>query len=38
VLTEDKNKRDARLAMTDAVRTVLSGGLRLLGIEAPARM
>jgi arginyl-tRNA synthetase len=38
VLTDDKNTRDARLALTDAVRAVLSGGLRLLGIESPARM
>jgi arginyl-tRNA synthetase len=38
VLVEDQRVRLARLALLDAVRCVLAGALRLLGVSAPARM
>ncbi len=38
VLVEDRALRLARLALLDAVRTVLASALRLLGVSAPARM
>ncbi len=38
VLHPDPGLRAARLALTEAVRTVLSNALGLLGIEAPERM
>jgi arginyl-tRNA synthetase len=38
VLCEDPALRRARLRLTEAVRLVLNGGLRLLGIDAPVRM
>jgi len=38
VLHEDPELREARLALTRAVRTVLANALGLLGLEAPERM
>lgn len=38
VLVEDAELRQARLALARGVQTVLSNGLRLLGISAPDRM
>jgi len=38
VLVEDETTRLARLALLDAVRTVLAGALKLLGVSAPVRM
>jgi arginyl-tRNA synthetase len=38
VLGDDRELTDARLGLTLAVRTVLGGGLALLGMSAPERM
>ncbi|MCL2276102.1 MAG: arginine--tRNA ligase [Defluviitaleaceae bacterium] len=38
VLVDDPEVRNARLALTHAVKTVIQGGLRLLGIAAPRAM
>jgi arginyl-tRNA synthetase len=38
VLVDDLRVRHARLALLDAVRSVLAAGLDLLGVTAPARM
>ncbi|MCL2498985.1 MAG: arginine--tRNA ligase [Defluviitaleaceae bacterium] len=38
ILTDDADIRCARLALTKAVQTILSGGLALLGIAAPRAM
>ena len=38
VLVEDKALRDARLALSEAVRQVISNGLDLLGVSAPTEM
>jgi arginyl-tRNA synthetase len=38
VLVEEAAIRLARLALTDAVRTILESGLGLLGIQAPKKM
>jgi arginyl-tRNA synthetase len=38
ILVEDAPARHARLALAEAVRRVLSGGLALLGVGAPAKM
>jgi len=38
VLTDDKNLTQARLALLDAVRTILRLGLKLLGVSAPEVM
>jgi arginyl-tRNA synthetase len=38
VLVDDASLRLARLALLDAVRTVLAAALALLGVSAPARM
>jgi len=38
VLVDDLRARHARLALLDAVRTLLAAGLDLLGVTAPARM
>jgi len=38
VLVDAQPTRLARLAMLDAVRTVLASALRLLGVSAPVRM
>ena len=38
VLSDDTALRDARLALTLAVRIVLANGLSLLGMTAPERM
>jgi arginyl-tRNA synthetase len=38
VLVDDPALREARLALTKAVRTVLRNGLAILGIDAPQRM
>jgi arginyl-tRNA synthetase len=38
VLVADENLREARLALANAIRIVLSNGLTLLGLGAPERM
>jgi arginyl-tRNA synthetase len=38
VLVEDSSVRDARVALTDAVRLTLASGLSLLGVPAPENM
>ena len=38
IVSGEKNLSEARLALTDAVRLTLAGGLNLLGIAAPAKM
>ena len=37
-MDDDSAVRNARLALTDAARTVISTGLRLVGLNAPERM
>lgn len=38
IMDDDSAVRNARLALTDAARTVISTGLRLVGLNAPERM
>ena len=38
IIVDDAALKNARLALTDAVRRTVAVGLNLLGIEAPARM
>ncbi len=38
VLVDDKDLRDARLALSEAVRQVIANGLALLGVSAPESM
>ena len=38
IITEDKAVQSARIALTEATRTVLKNGLALLGIDSPERM
>ena len=38
IMDEDKAVRNARLALTDAARTVIKTGLYLVGLQAPERM
>ncbi|MDR1664445.1 MAG: arginine--tRNA ligase, partial [Clostridiales bacterium] len=38
VIVDEPVLRGARLALTDAVRAVLRGGLALLGVRSPQRM
>ena len=38
ILADDENVKNARLALVDAVRTVIKSGLAILGIDAPEQM
>ena len=38
MLVEDQNVRDARLALSQAVRQVIANGLALIGVSAPQSM
>ena len=38
ILADDENVKNARLAIVDAVRTVIKSGLAILGIDAPEQM
>ena len=38
MLVDDKELRDARVALSEAVRQVIANGLHLLGVSAPAEM
>lgn len=38
ILADDENVKKARLALVDAVRTVIKSGLAILGIDAPEQM
>ncbi len=38
ILADDENVKNARLALVDAVRTVIKSGLAILGIDAPKQM
>ena len=38
VVTEDIDKTSARLILVEALKVVLSNGLKVLGIHAPERM
>ena len=38
ILSDDKNLRQAKVNLTNGIKTVLKSGLSLLGLEAPDKM